>query len=134
MVGRKGTEMRRTALIGLIGGLAGVGMTPAAADVAHNPNSVLLEQVTCENGLTFDQVRSATPQAVVGIDVDDHTVGVATSLWVTDSAGTPIPGAVLFDRPGQGLDALTTWCWWPDGGSPTGWAGGEILFGGQTRQ
>ena len=67
----------------------------------------------------------ASPSSLAGHDLEG-TVGVAKSLYVTGPDGNPL--AVLFDRPGAGLDDITVWCFWQDAESPRGFIGGDILF------
>lgn len=106
----------------------------ASADIDANPNSRSVSDVQCEGGLSFEALWAATPQNVVGHDLDGNRVGVAKSVYATLPNGTPFPGVPpLFDRPGQGLDGITVWCFWPDELSPTLYAGGEILFNANLR-
>ena len=122
--------MRRSVSVIVATLLLGVlGVVPALADVDKNPNVLTLVNVICPDaGLSFEAVWSPTAQSVTGHDSESNLVGVAKSVHVTDSEGNPIPGAVLFDRPGKGLDQNTVWCFWEEPDLPTGYAGGDILF------
>lgn len=100
---------------------------PSYAGVDQNPNAFELTNVACpEAGLAFDTIWIASEGSLAGHDLDSNVVGVAKSLFVTDSEGNPI-GQIL-SRPGRGLDNVTVWCFWPDAGSPTGFVGGDVLF------
>ncbi len=107
--------------------LSGVVAIPAFASVDQNPNAVELTSVTCPDAeLFFGTIWIGSESSPAGHDLEGNIVGVAKSLYITDPDGNPI--AAGFDRPGKGLDAVTVWCFWPDGGSPTGFVGGDILF------
>lgn len=119
-------RVERATLFVLAGGL------PAGADIDHNPNAVYFSVIQCpEIGLVIEAGISPTLQSVTGHDTAGNIVGVATSVYATDAAGNRL--FPLFDRPGAGLDANTVWCWWEDDPSPTGYAGGGILFRGPMR-
>lgn len=105
---------------------------PALAKVDSNPNAAELADVTCpEAGLFFEAIWVASPNSLAGHDLEGNTVGVAKSLYFTDSEGNP--GMEIFHRPGKGLDSVTVWCFWPDAGSPTGFVGGDVLFNAPLR-
>lgn len=100
---------------------------PALGAVDSSPNAVELTSVSCPDAdLFFETIWVATESSVAGHDVEGNTVGVAKSIYITDADGSPL--VELFDRPGQGLDNITVWCFWPDAGSPTGFIGGDVLF------
>lgn len=112
--------------VALCGALVGALAVPALGAVDSNPNAVELTSVSCDNGLFFETIWVASPSSVPGHDLEGNGVGVAKSIFITDSAGNPI--VELFHRPGKGLDNVTVWCFWPDAGSPTGFIGGDVLF------
>ncbi|HJQ95103.1 MAG TPA: hypothetical protein VJ935_05275 [Acidimicrobiia bacterium] len=94
---------------------------PAYAGVGNNPNAETIDPV-CEDGLDLPLVI-ATGQA--GHLPGGQLAGVATSIFALDGPD----GNVLFpifDRPGAGLDNLTTWCWWFDANEGV-WIGADIL-------
>lgn len=123
---------RSFAIVVLCVALTGALAVPALAAVDSNPNAVELSDVSCpEAGLFFDTIWVATEGSVAGHDLEGNAVGVAKSIYITDSEGNPL--AVIFDRPGKGLDNITVWCFWPDAGSPTGFIGGDILFNAHLR-
>lgn len=112
--------------------LAGAVAVPALGAVDSNPNASELADVSCpEAGLFFETIWVATESSVAGHDIEANTVGVAKSLYITDSAGNRV--AEIFDRPGKGLDNITVWCFWPDAGSPTGFIGADVLFNAHLR-
>jgi hypothetical protein len=127
---RKGRAVKRTfAIVVLCVALTGVLAVPALGAVDSNPNAVELSDVSCpEAGLFFDTIWVATEGSLAGHDLEGNTVGVAKSLYITDSEGISVPGGEIFHRPGRGLDNITVWCFWPDAGSPTGFIGGDVLF------
>lgn len=107
--------------------LIGVMAIPALASVDQSPRAVTLPNVTCpEAELFFEVIWIGSGSSLAGHDLEGNIVGVAKSLYFTDSDGNPFEAA--FDRPGKGLDSVTVWCFWPDEGSPTGFVGGDILF------
>lgn len=127
--------MRRSSLLialcALIGGLVAV---PALGAVDKNPNATELTSVSCPDaGLFFEVIWVASESSVAGHDLEGNVVGVAKSIYITDSEGNPVPEGEIFDRPGKGLDNITVWCFWPDAGSPTGFIGGDILFNAHFR-
>ena len=94
---------------------------PVYAGVGNNPNAELIDPV-CADGLDLPLVI-ATGQA--GHQPQGQLAGVAISIFVLDGPD----GNVLFpilDRPGVGLDNLTTWCWWFDP-IESAWIGADIL-------
>ena len=112
--------MRRTVAFVFLLGVCLIAL-PVYAGVGNNPNAELVDPV-CEDGLDLPLVI-ATGQA--GHLPQGQLAGVAMSIFVLDGPD----GNVLFpvlDRPGVGLDNLTTWCWWFD---PIGvvWIGADIL-------
>jgi hypothetical protein len=112
--------------------LAGWVAVPALATVDRSPNAQQLVAVSCPDaGLSFETIWVASASSVAGHDLEGNTVGVAKSLYITDSDGTA--QVELFHRPGRGLDDVTVWCFWPDGESPTGFIGGDILFNARLR-
>lgn len=124
--------MKRAFAMALCAALIGVLAVPASAALDSNPNAVELSDVSCvEAGLFFDTIWVATEGSVAGHDLEGKVVGVAKSIYITDSDGTPL--AEIFDRPGKGLDKITVWCFWPDAGSPTGFIGGDVLFNAHLR-
>ncbi len=127
--------MRRTLITAAVTLLiAALAAGTASAKIDANPNSRSVSNVQCEGGLSFEALWTATPQSVVGHDLDGNRVGVVKSVYATLPDGTPFPGVPpLFDRPGQGLDGITVWCFWPDELSPTRNAGGELLFNANLR-
>jgi hypothetical protein len=129
----KGGAMKRLFMrVALCAALVPLMAVPALAAVDSNPNAQELVGVTCpEADLFFEAIWVASPSSVAGHDVDGNRVGVAKSLYLTDSEGSPV--APLFDRAGQGLDNITVWCFWPDAGSPTGFIGGDVLFNAHLR-
>lgn len=123
---------RSLALVVLCVALTGVLAVPALGGVDSNPNAQELAGVTCPDaGLFFEVIWVASQNSVAGHDLEGNTVGVAKSLYATDSEGTPV--AEIFHRPGRGLDNVTVWCFWPDAGSPTGFIGGDVLFNAHLR-
>lgn len=114
--------------IALVGAVA----VPALGAVDSNPNAEELTSVSCPDaGLSFETIWVASENSVAGHDLEGNTVGVAKSIYFTDTEGTPL--VELFHRPGKGLDRVTVWCFWPDAGSPTGFIGGDILFNAHLR-
>ena len=112
----------------------GLGAAPAAAAVDSNPNADSIVDVTCPGtDISFEMVWSPPPESPVGFDLDLGTVGVVKAIYLVFPDGTRVPGATLFERPGQGLDKNTVSCSWFDAGSPTGFVGADILFGGDSR-
>jgi hypothetical protein len=111
--------------------LVGVLAVPAMGAVDSNPNASELTSVSCDNDLFFETIWVASQSSVAGHDLEGNRVGVAKSLYITDSEGTPL--AELFHRPGKGLANVTVWCFWPDAGSPTGYIGGDVLFNAHLR-
>lgn len=132
---RPATRRNRLAAAGILAitvATAGLGTLPAQAAVDTNPHAVMFGPVSCpQAGLYFEEVWLPTPQATPGHVLDGNVVGVAKSLYLTDSAGNPV--FAIFDRPGNGLDKNTVWCFWPFPGSPTGYGGGDILFNANLR-
>lgn len=129
---REGAVKRSFAIVALCVALVGVVAVPALGAVDSNPNANELSDVSCpEAGLFFDTIWVATENSIAGHDLEGNSVGVAKSIYITDSEGTPV--AEVFDRPGRGLDNITVWCFWPDAGSPTGFIGGDILFNAHLR-
>ena len=125
--------MRRSfTTVALSAVLAAVLAVPALGAVDSNPNASELVDVTCPDaGLFFETIWVASQNSVAGHDLEGNTVGVAKSLYITDSEGDPL--AEIFHRPGKGLDNVTVWCFWPDAGSPTGFIGGDVLFNAHLR-
>lgn len=125
--------MRRSfAVVVLCVALTGVLAVPALGGVDSNPNAHELVGVTCPDAsLFFEAIWVASQNSVAGHDLEGNTVGVAKSLYLTDSDGDPV--AEIFHRPGKGLDNITVWCFWPDAASPTGFIGGDILFNAHSR-
>ena len=114
--------------VALVGALA----VPALGAVDSNPNAQELTSVSCPDaGLFFETIWVASESSVAGHDLEGNSVGVAKSLYFTDSEGNQV--AELFHRPGKGLDNITVWCFWPDAGSPTGFVGGDVLFNAHLR-
>ena len=112
-----------TLLVALLGALA----VPALGAVDSNPNASELTSVSCPDaGLIFETIWIASQSSIAGHDLEGNTVGVAKSLYATDSEGNPL--VELFHRPGKGLGSVTVWCFWPDATSPTGFVGGDVLF------
>lgn len=112
--------------------VAGMPAAPVAADVDANPNAGRLVNVSCPDAdLFFESVWVAALASVAGHDLDGKVVGAAKSIYATDAEGNRL--VEVFDRPGLGLDAITVWCFWQDGESPTGYAGGDILFNARLR-
>lgn len=130
--GREETVKRSFAIVALCVALTGVLALPALGAVDSNPNAVELAEVSCPDAdLFFETIWVATEGSVAGHDLEGNTVGVAKSIYITDSEGNPV--AEIFDRPGKGLDNVTVWCFWPDVASPTGFIGGDVLFNAQLR-
>lgn len=118
---------RSFVIVALSIALIGTGAVPAWGAVDRNPNAVALVDVSCpEANLSFETIWVAAESSVVGHDLEGNTVGVAKSLYLTDSEGNVV--AEIFARPGKGLEKVTVWCFWPDEGSPTGFIGGSVLF------
>jgi len=129
---RKGAVKRSFAIVVLCVALTGVLAVPALGAVDSNPNASQLVEVSCPDaGLFFEAIWVASQNTVAGHDLEGNTVGVAKSLYITDSEGNPL--VEIFDRPGKGLDNTTVWCFWPDAGSPTGFIGGDVLFNAHLR-
>jgi len=113
---------RRLVVIAALATVSAVLAVPAFAGVGNNPNAEFIADVACEDG-TEAELVIATGQA--GHSQAGALVGVATSIWILDGPnGTPL--FPIFDRPGGGLDNLTTWCWWFDS-SEGAWIGADIL-------
>jgi hypothetical protein len=120
-----GTVVLASALVGLVA-------VPAWGAVDRNPNAFQLIGVSCpEVGLHFETTWVASPSSLAGHDLDGNGVGVAKSLYVTTNEGEPV--GTLWDRMGKGLKEITVWCYWEDGGSPTGYLGGDVLFNAHQR-
>lgn len=113
----------------LIGALAG----SADADIDNNPNHLAFGPGQCSNGDGFEVAISPSGPFVFAKEFTaDGVFGVAKALYLTDAAGNDL--VTVWQRPGAGLEQLTVRCWWPDGNSPTGWVGGDILFRGKDRR
>ena len=113
--------MRRTVVFAVLLAVCVLFALPAYAGVGNNPNAESIDPV-CEDGLDLPLVI-ATGQA--GHQPNGQLAGVATSIFALDGPN----GNVLFpifDRPGAGLDSLTTWCWWFDSVEGV-WIGADIL-------
>jgi len=113
--------MRRIVVIACLLVLCLVAL-PAYAGVGNNPNAESIDPV-CADGTDLPLVI-ATGQA--GHQPQGQLAGVATSIFALDGPN----GNVLFpifDRPGVGLDSLTTWCWWFDEVAGF-WIGADILI------
>lgn len=112
--------------------LTGLVTAPAVAAVDSNPNALQLVNVSCPDaGLSFDSIWVPSEHSVVGHNLDANFVGVAKSIYATDSAGNAV--APISVNQGRGLASITTWCFWPDPGSPTGYIGADILFNANLR-
>jgi hypothetical protein len=114
--------MRRTVVVALLLSLGVLIALPAYAGVGNNPNAESIDPV-CEDGTDLPLVI-ATGQA--GHQPRGQLAGVATAIFALDGPN----GNVLFpifDRPGVGLDSLTTWCWWFDSVEVL-WIGADILI------
>jgi hypothetical protein len=90
-----------------------------------------LVDVVCDNGQTFDAIWAAVDGGIVGHDLEGNQVGVATALWIADAGGNRL--APVWERPGRGLAAITSWCWFPAPLSPTGYAGTDVIFSANDR-
>ena len=113
-------------------GLIALVAAPAIAAVDDNPNAVRIANVSCPDaGMTFEAVWLPSGNSVVGHSPDDHLVGVAKSFYATDATGNPL--VELFHHPGAGLDSITSWCYWADSESPTGYIGADIVFNANVR-
>lgn len=118
--------------VALSAALVGAMAVPALGAVDSNPNALEESSVSCPAAdLFFETIWIASDSSVAGHDLEGNTVGVAKSLYFTDSVGNPV--AELFHRPGKGLDNVTVWCFWPDADSPTGFVGGDVLFNANLR-
>jgi hypothetical protein len=112
--------MRRTVAFVFLLALCVIAL-PVYAGVGNNPNAESLDPV-CDDGLDFPLVI-ATGQA--GHQPSGQLAGVATSIFVLDGPDGNILFPIL-DRPGVGLDSLTTWCWWFEPSQGV-WVGADIL-------
>ncbi|HKZ20594.1 MAG TPA: hypothetical protein VJQ57_10825 [Acidimicrobiia bacterium] len=113
--------MRRTVVFAFLLALCFLLALPAYAGVGNNPNTAPIDPA-CEDGLDLPAV---IPTGQAGHLPSGQLAGVATSIFVLDGPD----GNVLFpvfDRPGAGIDSLTTWCWWFDPFEGA-WVGGDIL-------
>jgi hypothetical protein len=112
--------MRRTVALVFLLALCVIAV-PVYAGVGNNPNAESIDPV-CADGLDLPLVL-ATGQA--GHQPSGQLAGVATSIFVLDGPNGNVL-ATLFDRPGVGLDSLTSWCWWFDSVEGA-WIGADIL-------
>lgn len=122
------TLSRRAALAAAVAApILGALPSTALADVTSNPNAIGFGPATCPStGQTYEALVTPTSTSKPGLVTTSHLVGVAKSLAFTSADGVPI--IPLFDTVGAGLDERTVWCYWPFTQSPTGFAGGDILF------
>ena len=106
---------------------AGLSVMPAGADIDSNPNSTPFGPATCEDGQSFDLIYSPTDPSPVGQVAGSNAMGVAKEIWLSNEFGDKL--ALLTNPMGRGVARHTVFCWW-EAPTPTGWVGGEILFGG----
>ena len=114
--------MRRTVAFAFLLALSVMVALPAYAGVGNNPNAEFITNIACEDGTSLPLVI-AVGQA--GHQPSGQLAGVATSISVLARPnGTVL--VTFFDRPGGGLDIVTTWCWWFDSVEGA-WIGADIL-------
>lgn len=117
--------MKKTHVLLLAAVVAVLVQAPAVADLDDNPNALVIGDAICPD-LDSEVERLFTPNRRAPVAIGPATTAVAKSQWIVSPDGEPL--VLLSDTPGNGLAALTTWCYWSDAASPTGHAGGDILI------